>query len=206
MRFVHRLKSSALGLATLAVGLVAAYGPAHAQQAERIRGEIESVAGNDLTVKTPDGKIVAVALDEGYRVTHITKASLSDIKPGDFVGTGALPDGDAWKAAEVHIFPKGSRQGEGHRVWSSDPSGTMTNADVTAAVVGSGNGQLTLTTHGQSFKINVPPDAPVVKMQAGTPALIKKGAWIGISNGVERNGKLTAKAITVSDDRRYPVR
>jgi len=146
-----------------------------------------------------------VKLDEGYRINHAAKASLADIKPGDFVGSGALPDGDAWKAAEVHIFPKGSRQGEGHRVWSSDPSGTMTNAEVTAAVVGSGKGRLTLTTAGRNFTINVPPEAPIVRFEPGTTDLVKKGAWVGISNAVPKNGMLTAKSITVSDDRRYPV-
>jgi hypothetical protein len=82
----------------------------------------------------------------------------------------------------------------------------MTNAEVTAAVVGADRDQLTLTTNGQNYKITVPPDAPVVRFEKGSKALIKKGAWIGVSNGVEKSGKIEVKAITVSDDRRYPVR
>lgn len=206
MPFNIRSKPMLGFVGALAATLVLGSLPADAQQKRtRVRGEIVARNGNDITVKTPDGKTVGVVLDEGYRVSHAAKAQLSDIKPGDFVGTGAYPEGDAWKAAEVHIFPKGVRQGEGHRVWSSDPSGTMTNAEVTAAVAGSGKDQLTLTTAGRNFTINVPPSAPVVRFEAGTPALVKKGAWVGISNAVETKGKLTAKQILVSDDRRYPV-
>jgi hypothetical protein len=192
------------------VGAVAALtlttGAVRAQQAQRFTGEVESVKGDDVTVKKADGQVVHVVLDKDLHVNHAVKASLADIKPGSFIGTGAYPDGNSWKAAEVHIFPQGSRQGEGHRTWSSDPSGTMTNAEVTAAVVESDRDQLTLTTNGQNYKITVPPEAPIVRFETGSKALVKKGAWIGVSNGVEKNGQIAVKAITVSDDRRYPVR
>lgn len=198
------VRASLLGIAAGAA-LALASGAALAQQSPRIRGEIVAVNGDDITVKTPDGKSIAVTLDANVSVLHAAKASLADIKPGSFVGTGAYPDGDSWKAAEVHIFPQGSRQGEGHRPWSSDPSGTMTNAEVTAAVVGAERNQLTLTTNGQTYKITVPPQAPVVRFEPGSKDLVKKGAWVGISNAAEKDGKRIAKAITVSDDRRYPV-
>jgi hypothetical protein len=201
MRSLHPL----IVAATL-IGAAAALAlPASAQQAPRIRGEIVAMTGNDITVKTPDGMTMAVALDPNVTVTHVAKATLADIKPGSFIGTGAYPDGDGFKAAEVHIFPQGSRSGEGHRPWSSDPSGTMTNAEVTAAVVASDRNQLTLTTNGQNYKITVPPTAPVVRFEEGNKAQVKTGAWVGISNAVAKDGKLSAKAITVSDDKRYPV-
>lgn len=179
---------------------------ASAQQAKRIRGEIVAIAGTNIKVKTPEGKTVDVVLDHNFTVNHAVKAKLSDIKPGDYVGTGAYPFGDGWKAAEVHIFMPGTRPGEGHRPWSSDPSGTMTNADVTAAVVGASKDQLTLTTNGNSYKITVTPDTPIVRFTKGAQALVRKGAWVGISRATETvDDRFTAKSITVSDDRRYPV-
>ena len=179
---------------------------ASAQRAPRIRGEVVAIDGANITVKTLEGQTIDVVLDPSFTVNHAAKANLADIKPGDFVGTGAYPFGDGWKAAEVHIFPPGSRQGEGHRPWSSDPSGTMTNAEVTAAVVGSSKDQLTLTTNGSNYSITVTPETPIVRFQEGAQSLVRKGAWVGISNTVTReDGKLTAKSITVSDDRRYPV-
>ena len=130
------IRASSLIVAAGAALALATAGAANAQQTERLRGEVQSVDGNTVAVKTPDGKIATVALADNYRVTHATKKSLVDIAPGDFVGTGALPDGDGWKALEVHIFPKGSRTGEGHRPWQPGAAegGTMTNAAVSATV------------------------------------------------------------------------
>lgn len=202
MRALHTLYMTAAAIALAVIAL-----PALAQQAPRIRGEIIAIGGTNITVKTPEGKTIDVALDPKFTVNHTIKATLADIKPGDFVGTGAYPFGDGWKAAEIHIFPKGSRQGEGHRPWSSDPTGTMTNAEVTASVVGASKDQLTLTTNGNSYKITVTPETPIVRFTEGTQGLVRKGAWVGISNAVpdDMTGKLTAKSITVSDDKRYPV-
>lgn len=201
---MRALNTLYMTVAAIALAVIAL--PASAQQAPRIRGEVVVFAGTNITVKTPEGKMVDVTLDPKFTVNHAVKAKLTDIKPGDFVGTGAYPDGDSWKAAEVHIFPQGSRQGEGHRPWSSDPTGTMTNAEVTAAVVGASKDQLTLTTNGASFKITVTPETPIVRFTEGTQGLVRKGAWVGISNAVETpNDKYSAKSITVSDDKRYPV-
>jgi hypothetical protein len=49
----------------------------------------------------------------------MVKASMSDIKPGMFVGATAMPGADdSLKAVEVHIFPEAMRgTGEGHRPW-----------------------------------------------------------------------------------------
>jgi hypothetical protein len=65
---------------------------------------------------------------------------------------------------------------------------------------------MTLTLNGKTYEIKVPPEAPVVRTEAGTKDLVKPGAWVGISNAVEKAGVLSAKSILVSDDRRYPVR
>lgn len=184
----------------------AALAPANAQQAQRLRGEITGIDGATITVKTPDGKSLKVALAEGYSVNHAVVVKLADIKPGTFVGVGAVPDGDGLKAAQVQIFPPNSTVRERHGEWSSDQNGTMTNAPVTAVVAGQSKGMLTLTTGGKNYDIKVPDDVPVMKTEAGTKDLVKPGAWISISNAAEANGMLSAKAITVSDDRRYPAR
>ena len=179
---------------------------AEAQQAQRLRGEIASIAGDTITVNTHDGKTVKVALAEGYTVSHALKIKLTDIPPGTFVGVGAVPDGDGMKAAQVQVFPATTNARERHGEWGSDPSGTMTNAPVTAVVAKQSDGILTLTAEGKSYDFKVPPETPVMKTQAGTKDLVKPGAWIGISNAIEEKGMLTTKAILVSDDRRYPAR
>jgi hypothetical protein len=194
-------------IATLLIGATVPLSSADAQQTQRLRGEIASKSGNTIVVKTPEGKDVKVTLAEDFTVTHVTKMPLGDIKPGMFVGSGAMPDGEGgWKAEEVHVFPAGSRPGEGHRPWGADPAGTMTNADVSAVVAGAGKEEITLTVNGQNYRIAVPPETPVVKMERGNRDLVKPGAWIGVSNAVEKDGVLSAKSITVSEDRRFPVR
>ena len=184
----------------------AAVAPAAAQQAQRLRGEITAMDGATVTLKTADGKSLKVALADGYSVNHAVVVKLADIKPGTFIGVGALPDGDGLKAVQVQIFPPNSTVRERHGDWTSDQSGTMTNAPVTAVVAGQSNGMLTLTTGGKNYDIKVPDDVPVMKTEAGTKDLVKPGAWVSISNAVEQNGMFAAKAITVSDDRRYPAR
>ena len=124
----------ALCAAFLLFGFVAL--PASAQQTQRLRGRITHIQGDVLTAHAPDGKTLMIAHDPEATVTRIDPAKLSAIKPGRFVGTAARPEGNnRWRAIEVHIFPAGSRLGEGHRPWDPEPGASMNNADVTAAMV-----------------------------------------------------------------------
>jgi hypothetical protein len=193
--------------ASLIASLTCFAGVSPAQQGAplRVRGTITQLKGDDLTVKSVDGKILTITLAPDATVTSVVRAKLSDIKPGRFVGSAARPMGDKWEALEVHIFPPGSRQGEGHRPFAPEPGATMTNAEVTAAVVHQKRGELTLATGGQSFVIVVPRGVPVVAMNPGTRALVKKGAWVYFTQvNADANGVLSAKSIGVSKDRRYP--
>lgn len=82
----------------------------------------------------------------------------------------------------------------------------MTNAPVQAVVVGQSNSTLTLTLQGKTYDIKVGPDTPIVRTVEGDKSLIKKGAWIGISNATEKDGVFSTRQVVVSDDRRYPAR
>ena len=78
-----------------------------AQETMRVRGTIEDVEGQTLVVKSRDGSDVKVALPDNAAVVGITNASISDIKPGSFVGVTGMPQADgSQKAVEVHFFPK----------------------------------------------------------------------------------------------------
>jgi len=181
---------------TLIFGLLAANAVAQDAKPQRVRGQIVSVDGNHLVVKGPDGKNFDLMLSNDATITSVKKASLEDIKPGRFVGSAAEPMGDGWKALEVHIFPVGSRQGEGHRPWEPQAGATMTNADVTAAAVQSGNGQLVLRTGNQDYKLAVPPGTPIVSQQPGTRALLVPGNYVGAGAALPDKGAFVAKAVT----------
>lgn len=203
----HAIRASAALLLATFLGLTVGAEPSAAQQNApmRVRGTITRIDGDKLTVKSVDGKILQIKLTPDASVSSIVPARLSDIKPGRFVGTAARPNGDRWTALEVHVLPVGSRQGEGHRPFAPEPGATMTNADVTAAVVHTNRAELTLTTGGQSFTIDVPRGVPVVAINPGTRKLVMRGAYVSFTRVIADNdGALTAKNIAVTKDRRWP--
>ena len=89
---------------------------ANAQDTVRVRGAIDRVEGPIYVVKSRDGAELKVSLADNGIVVAIVKASLSDIKPGLFVGSTGMPQPDgSQKAIEVHIFPEAvGGTGEGH--------------------------------------------------------------------------------------------
>lgn len=170
----------------------------------RVRGRITQVAGDQLTVKSVDGRILKIVLRPEATVTAIVPARLADIKPGRFVGTAAQPEGAHWRALEVHVFPAGSRPGEGHRAWAPEPGATMTNADVTAVVRRARRSELTLVTGGQSFTIEIPRGTPVVALTPASRQQVVNGAFAYFTQVVDENGVLTAKSIAVGRNGRWP--
>src|SRR5258708_16866755 len=123
----------------------------------RVRGEIEKVDGNTLTVKSREGATVKVVLKDNAAVTGVDKAMLSDIKQNSFVGITAMPQADGTqKAIEVHIFPEARRgAGEGHRPWDLVPNTTMTNANVQQPVTSAAAPMLTMHYKDGEKKISV---------------------------------------------------
>lgn len=123
-------------LLVLSLVLVGAQAMAQPAQNRRIRGTIESLDGNVLMVKARDGASVQVNLIDNWQVTAYTKAQISDIKVGTFIGVGGTPQADgSQKAVSINIFPESARGlGEGFRPWDQAPNGTMTNANVAEAV------------------------------------------------------------------------
>lgn len=200
-----RCALAALAVLTLAPWTTPA---SHAQEPtpQRLRGQVTRVDGDVIYLRAPNGVPATVLLAPDATVISVTPAKLSDIQPGRFVGTAARPEpGGRWRTIEVHIFPVGSRLGEGHHPWAPEPGATMTNADVTAAAVKAGNGTMTLTTGGQTYEFDVPKRTPIVAMAPGTRAQIKKGARIAIGRAQPAaGGSYTAKNIEVISAPNYP--
>lgn len=145
-----------------------------------VRGTIEKVKGNVLTIASRHGSTLTVHLARGYKASVVVKASLSDIKKGSYIGTTALPQPDGTlKALEVHIFPPAQRGvGEGFRPWDLRPGSTMTNATVTSSVKGVNGRTLTLTYKGGDKKVVIPPDIPIVTFASATKADMHAGVAI----------------------------
>ena len=112
--------------------------PAHAQREgpSRIRGTIESVDGNNLTVTARDGTTQKISLASDVVVTGLVKTTLADVKPGSYIGVTGMPLADgSQKAIAIHIFPESARgTAEGFRQYDLRPNSTMTNATVAQEV------------------------------------------------------------------------
>jgi hypothetical protein len=183
-----------------AVALLLSLAPASAQQPTRIRGTIEKVDGNTLTVKSRDGAAVTVVLKDNAAVAGVEKAALADVKQNSFVGITAMPQPDgSQKAIEVHIFPEARRgTGEGHRPWDLVPNSTMTNANVEQLVTAVDGPILTMKYKDGEKKISVPNDAIIVQFVNGDKSDLKPGAKVFVNGPTKLpNGDFETAVITV---------
>src|SRR3954470_8739721 len=146
----------------------------------RVRGTIESVEGETLTVKSRSGEDVRLKMTGDIRVVVIVKIALSDIKVGSFIGTTTVPGPDgANNAVEVHVFPEDMRgTGEGSRPFDLRPNSTMTNATVDQSVVGNDGHTLLIKYKDGEKKVLVSPETPVVTYVPADKSELKAGAKI----------------------------
>ena len=181
-------------------GLVFAVSTPWAKQI--VRGTIERVEGQTLVVKSRDGAELKVVLADNALIVGIVKASLSDIKPGLFLGVTGMPQADgSQKAVEVHIFPEAMRRtGEGHYPWDLQPHSTMTNGNVEQTFIGVDVQTLTLKYKGGEKKIIVPPDIPIVTYVQSDKSELKPGVKIFIFAGKKPDGTLQAPRVDFGKD------
>lgn len=168
-----------------ALALLFAASLAAAQTPLRVRGAIEGVDGQTLSVKGRDGAMMKVKLADGARVLTLNKMTLADVKQGTFVGITAMPQPDgSQKAVEIHIFPDAMRgTGEGHYPWDLMPNSTMTNGNIESQVV-SNDGQTLVMKYKDGEKtIIVPANVEVVMFVPATVADIKAGEKFFVPRG-----------------------
>jgi hypothetical protein len=196
-------------LASLAAGamILVGVGQASAQEARpvNLRGQIQAVDGNTLTVRERSGQTIKLVMNEKSGFSTLVKASLADIKPGTYVGTAAepLPDGKL-KAQEVLIFQPGRRPGEGHGPWDLTPRSTMTNADVGGVVTMAMGAELKLKYKDGEKTVVVAPDTPIVAFTQPDKSLLKAGShFMGVGQK-QADGSYTVVRISVGKDGLVP--
>jgi hypothetical protein len=165
------------------IALLAAFAavPALAQQPQRVRGTIENVDGASIVVKQGEGQNVTVKLADNVQVFGVVPATLTDVKAGDYVGVGAMPQPDgSQKAIQVMIFAESQRgTGEGFRPWDR-PGSTMTNGTVDTTVASVSGQALTVKYKDGEQKITISPDATIRAYVVGDKSELKPGAHIAI--------------------------
>ena len=178
-------------------------------QTQRLSGTIERIDGNTIFAKGRDGAAITLKLADNVVVTAVLKATVADIKPGAYIGSGAVPQADgSQKAVEVHIFAESMRgQGDGHRPgWYGTPNGTMTNGAVeptgTVSTVGAGGEPSFVVKYKEGDKrIVVPANAHIVRYEVGSKSDIKAGAPFSILAAAKQpDGTFTAPRINVGKD------
>ena len=179
---------------------IAVLSPALAAENVRVRGTIVGLEGSTLTVKTREGPNAMVMLKPGVRVAGVTKASVEDIKQGDFVGIASLPTSSGGDGAvEVLVFPPAMKgTGEGSYPWDLKPKSTMTNATVTNAVKGVEGRTLDLSySGGKEKKIAIPDGVPIVTFGPATETDLKPGAIVFVPAQRGDDGALATGFVAV---------
>jgi hypothetical protein len=181
--------------------------PALAQNAPqgtptRIRGTVEKLDGQNLTVKSREGPELTIVLAPNFTVAYLVKKSLADVKSGDFVATTSTKGTDGKNhSVELRIFPEAMRGlGEGQYAWDLEPDSLMTNATVTG-IAGAPQGQtLKVTYKGGESEIVVGPDTPVFSYGSGDASLLKPGAAVFVVALKKPDGSLAASRVTAEKD------
>jgi hypothetical protein len=184
----------------LAATLVSAFAvtTASAQpQGVAVIGQIQSVDGGQLVIKTSAGE-QKVALANNVAVWGLEKATIADVTKNAFIGVGATPQADgSQKAIRVIIFAEAMRgNGEGFRPWTR-PNTTMTNATVDTTVTSVDGQNIMLKYKDGEKKIVIGSDAVIRKYVAGDKNELKAGAHVGLNANKQPDGSLQTARVNV---------
>jgi hypothetical protein len=165
----------------------------------RLRGTLEKLDGQTLTIKTRDGEMKTVKLADNFRIVGISKATVADITKGKFIGSTTVGEKDGnLVAEEVHIFPEDMRgTGEGHYDWDLRPTSKMTNGNV-AEITKMGDGSvMTAQYKGGEKKIVITDKTTVVSYGPADKSALTPGANIFVVAAKQPDGSLTSARLNV---------
>jgi hypothetical protein len=133
----------------------------------RVRGTIEKLDGNTLTVKSRDGAELKLTLKDNAAIRGVVKASLADVKAATNVAITSRPRADGTlEAVELRIFPPGPFNSF-HGDWDLTPGSPtfMTNGAMQQSVAAVDGQVLTV-------EYKIPPDKTDIKKILVTPKTI----------------------------------
>ena len=186
---------------------------------EHIRGTIQSVARDALTVATSAGS-VRVRLPPSTPVTSVVRSDRAQITDGSFLGITSVTDPDgSQRAVEVHVFPEAMRgAGEGSYGWdwpgdsrrSTMTNGTAVASKMTNGTVAAQSSGSSLTIEyksdagGGSQTITIPPGIPVVALEPGQSADLQPGVHVFVVATRSSEGLLNADRVVAGKDGAVP--
>jgi hypothetical protein len=181
---------------------------------DRIRGRLARVEGAAIWVQTADGKTLQLKFSETHTtVFSLTKGSYTDVTFGTYVGAVSEKLGDeiyspirrdslSWlhKGYELRIIDEDLRGiALGHQEWDLTGTSVMTHGwvdDQEDRVLSIKYGP----TDYDETDVEVPRDAPVLKMTRADKNLVKAGARVFVGARKEADGSYAALFIFVGKD------
>jgi len=182
--------------ATLLVVVALSAGAQQGPQGTRIAGKVKSVTAGDVTLATAKGDI-DVAVTAQTRVLVKQDASVSDIKPGAYLGTSnqnSTADSNSGTATEVHLGDDGPNVN-----FPMNKSGlTMTNGHVKAVTSTAAGKEMDIDYgQGTTRHVLVKPDTAITRMKEVGVAGLKAGLEVSAMTTAGTNGKPTATFILI---------
>jgi pimeloyl-ACP methyl ester carboxylesterase len=166
-----------------------------------VRGAIESIDGNTLTVMTREGAPVHLSLNDRTRYAAVRPVDAAGIKPGTYVGAAGMSDASGVRALEVMVYREERRgTGEGHHAWDLVPGSTVTNATVESVVEKPDARDLHLHYGDQSITVTVPDTAPVVTFAPAARDDLKPGAAVFVLATPAAQNHTDAATVVVEKD------
>ncbi|SRR5579883_661835 len=150
-----------IAAAAVVVGLVFS-APAFAQA--HIRGTLTAAKDGTIGVETVKGDTVSIKLASDAGLFLVTKADMSAVQTGKFVGITSFEENGKRVAREVHVFDESLRGlAEGHYPWDLEARpNMMTNANISKVEEAGADRVLILNYKGGEQTISIPPSATVV--------------------------------------------
>jgi len=191
-----------------ATAVVAAFAATSAQaQNVRVRGTIEGVTGNVVTVKARDGATLKLTLKDNANIRGVVKAALADVKASNNVAITSRPRADGTlEAVELRVFPPNLPFNSFHGDWDLMPNSFMTNGALETSVAAVDGQMLTVKYKVQGKpdeekKILVTPRTIIATTVASSKDELKPGLRVFVA-GAPRlpDGSLDVGAIQVEKE------
>ena len=166
-----------IAAATVLVALVFS-APAFAQA--HIRGTLTAAKDGTIGVQTAKGETVSIKLANDAGLFLVTKADMSAIQNGKFVGITSFEESGKRVAREVHVFDESLRGlAEGHYPWDLEARpNMMTNANISKVEQVGTDRVLILNYKGGEQTISIPSNTTVVAFGKAPPDQLAVGRQV----------------------------
>lgn len=186
-----------LALASVSAGVATEGSPG------RLHGQIESVDGRQLTVRTRDGGTARLELAENAKLIGMSSAPPEALTENATIGAAAVkqPDGRL-KALLVVLYPSDlGGSGEGYFTWNLAPDSMMVQGEVRSVETGPDGRVVSVYYPQAGATLVVPSGTPIVALEPGGPDLLRENAHFFVPNAGRTEGDgLTAELVAVGKD------